>query len=196
MAEFEFSSKEFKTLSSQTRVDILKILRERKYTLSELSRKLRMSSPSVKEHMDLLRKNGFVEKVDEGRKWKYYALSRKSAVIVGAREGNMLIVLAMAGAAFFAVFYTFIGRFAVFLNQMPVAAESAPVLTSGASGAAESAAGIAAENIADKAASAAAGVLQNVLPAEIYIYIAALVVLGIVLGYALARSFRGNKGVG
>lgn len=71
-----------KALSSEARGRILKALDEKKMTLSDLSRELDLSKPTLKEHLVKLESTQLVTKADEGRKWKYYSLSRRGRQIL------------------------------------------------------------------------------------------------------------------
>ncbi len=71
-----------KALSSEARGRILRALDEKKMTLSDLSRALELSKPTLKEHLAKLESTQLVRKADEGRKWKYYSLSRKARQIL------------------------------------------------------------------------------------------------------------------
>ena len=72
----------FKALSSESRVSILKNLKKRRHTLSELSKNLSLGNSTVKEHCDVLRRAELIEQFDEGRKWKYYALTEKGRQVI------------------------------------------------------------------------------------------------------------------
>lgn len=95
MADITISSGEFKALSSDARVKILKLLKERRHTLSELSAKIGIAAPSAKQHLQMLMDKGFIERIEEGRKWKYYALTGKGIGIANAEQNrtHILIVL-------------------------------------------------------------------------------------------------------
>ena len=92
MDELVLSREDFKAFSSDTRAKIAKMLKERNYTLSELSKKLGMASPTVKTHLDKLAGASIVEQHDEGRKWKYYALTRKGRKLLEP-EGHPAIMV-------------------------------------------------------------------------------------------------------
>ncbi len=97
MAEISLTHTDFKALSSESRTTILKMLAERNYTLSELSAKTGMAAPTVKQHATILAETGLIELRDEGRKWKYYALTRRGRDVLGAQKpqqtNNVLIIL-------------------------------------------------------------------------------------------------------
>ncbi len=69
----ELSRKELKTLLCDSRIKILKSLKERRKTVAELSRELNLSKSTVHEHLTKLVEIGFVEKkTNPDRKWVYY----------------------------------------------------------------------------------------------------------------------------
>ncbi len=80
-------------LASETRIEILKKLDERRMTLTELSKKLDLSKTAVKEHLDKLVQAELVEKVDEGRKWMYYELTEKGRRILHPESKTKIILL-------------------------------------------------------------------------------------------------------
>ncbi|MEK6954480.1 MAG: winged helix-turn-helix domain-containing protein [Candidatus Micrarchaeota archaeon] len=80
-----FDSDIFKTLSSETRVEMLYALQERRKTLSELALQAGISLPGAKQHLALLETKGLVRKMDEGRKWKYYELTDQGKSIIAER---------------------------------------------------------------------------------------------------------------
>lgn len=99
MAELKLSSSEFKVLSSKTRTEILKLLKSKNHTLTELSNKFNMSAPSMKQHMEQLVGTELVELRDEGRKWKYYALTRKGQDLAFSEERKTIVLLVISMSA-------------------------------------------------------------------------------------------------
>jgi len=85
----------FKALASTTRVDVLKLLGQRNHMQSELASALSLSVPTVKEHLSALERAGLVERHDEGRKWKYYSLTKKGKGVLNPEEMKIWIVLAL-----------------------------------------------------------------------------------------------------
>lgn len=57
-----------------TRLQILMKLRERPYTVSELSKALGFSKTTASYHLEKLTSNGLVERIERG-KWVYYKLT-------------------------------------------------------------------------------------------------------------------------
>ncbi|MFH1663677.1 MAG: winged helix-turn-helix domain-containing protein [archaeon] len=94
MNEITIGKEEFRALSSDTRISIVKLLNQRNYTLSELSAKLSMSSPTIKQHLETLVNSDLIEQKDEGRKWKYYCLTRKGKKLLRPESTpNVMILL-------------------------------------------------------------------------------------------------------
>ncbi len=129
----------FKALSVDTRVNVLKSLYERRKTLSELSSALELRNSTVKEHMEVLLKAGLVKKIDEGYKWKYYALTMKGKNIVNPTEIKVLITLAVSSLLLLGTTALFLSRLFSF-QFLPQAFEAAQPLQAPEMGAAESAA--------------------------------------------------------
>ncbi len=81
--ELKVSKNLMKTLTVDTRANILKSLEKRPMTASELSRKLGKHVTTVSEHLDILRNTDLVERVERpGRKWIYYKLTKPAQKIL------------------------------------------------------------------------------------------------------------------
>lgn len=95
--------KSFEALAGDTRVRVLKSLLKRRKTLTELAQELDFSASTMKEHLEVLSGAELVVQVDEGRKWKYYELTRKGRQIAEPHELRVWIILGLsiiaAGAA-------------------------------------------------------------------------------------------------
>jgi len=89
--------KTFKSLTSETRTDILKLLKKRNHTLSEISEKLKISKTTAKEHIDVLLEGRLIEQIPSHHKWKYYTLTEDGRKIVGG-EGPTRVVILIATA--------------------------------------------------------------------------------------------------
>ncbi len=108
----------FEALAAESRVKILKALSKRRKTLTELSHELGLSVSTMKEHLDVLVKAGLIMQMDEGRKWKYYELTRKGKGIVSPYPAKVLIMLAISLILVFGSGWNFINAFGA-----PAAAE-------------------------------------------------------------------------
>jgi len=89
--------KTFKSLTSETRTEILKLLKKRNHTLSEIAEKLKISKTTAKEHIEVLLEGRLIEQVPSNHKWKYYTLTEDGRKIVGG-EGPTRVVILIATA--------------------------------------------------------------------------------------------------
>lgn len=93
MDKITIDRKSLFALASETRIKILKKIDSRRMTLTELSKELNLSKVTVKEHLDKLVEAGLVRKVDEGRKWVYYELTKKGKSILHPESRVKIIFL-------------------------------------------------------------------------------------------------------
>ena len=94
-----------KAIAVDTRLNILKLLFKKKYTLSDISGILGLGNSTIKEHLDILLKAGLIKKEDTERKWKYYSLTFKGKRLIEPREIKVLFafittLIAAVGMAF------------------------------------------------------------------------------------------------
>ena len=68
---------DIKALSAESRQEILRLLEQRPYTSSEISRKIGKHVTTIKEHLNILESSGLVQKKPSANKWIYYELSNK-----------------------------------------------------------------------------------------------------------------------
>jgi len=101
MEPLTLSRNELKAISSDKRMEILKLLNERRHTLSELSGRLGIRLPSTKEHLQKLEKAELIAVVDSGHKWKYYALTGKARKLF-VQESTFLLLFSLSFIALIA----------------------------------------------------------------------------------------------
>ncbi len=91
--EFRLSRDLIKTISADTRSDILKALNKRQMTASELSRYLNKHVTTVHEHLGVLSSSKLVDKIERpGRKWIYYKLSKEGRKILHPESYKLVFV--------------------------------------------------------------------------------------------------------
>jgi len=106
--ELKVSKKLLKTLTVDTRTNILKNLEKRPMTASELSRKLGKHVTTISEHLNVLKKSDLIERVERpGRKWIYYRLTKPGQKIIHPTSYRWVFVFVVA-------FFTFVGGFYLF----------------------------------------------------------------------------------
>ena len=140
--EMEFSDEdirldrsELKVLASDTRVEILRNLKSRNYTVSELAQKLGHSKSTMHEHLSRLLGAELVETADNYTdKWVYYRLTRrgKSLFVDSTKRVVVIIstILLILGAMQLAIFFSSLPLMGLVQQPMYVAtgaeAEEAP----------------------------------------------------------------------
>jgi len=101
--------KSFEALAVESRVRLLKSLKQRRKTLTEMSQEQEMSASAVKEHLENLESAGLIRKIDDGHKWKYYELTQKGSDIVTPKELRVWVLLSISMVALLssmlAIFY-------------------------------------------------------------------------------------------
>ena len=80
---------------SQRRIEILRALKNRNKTLSELSRELGLSKATLFRHLAVLQSQGIVRRVENGNRFVYYKLSQKGREIL---EVLLSAVAALTGS--------------------------------------------------------------------------------------------------
>ena len=80
---------------SQTRIEILKALKDRNKTLSELSKELGLSKATLSRHLAILQAEGIVKRVENGNRFVYYKLSQKGREVF---EALISAAIAFAGS--------------------------------------------------------------------------------------------------
>lgn len=171
----------FKALAGETRVRILKELNERQKTQSELAAKLHLSAPTVNEHISLLKKAGLVQEIDDGHKWKYFALSTKGKSILNPGEKQILLVLSVLTIAFaglLAVVFSQIAGTNYFASNS--ARDIAPALQKTGTAIAE--------NLACEAAKIVPTVQQSSLLPQIVLLLVSALFIGLLAGYLLKKQ--------
>jgi len=86
----------FKALASEVRVEVLRQLESRRMTVTDLSNAMNLAKPTLLEHLERLLSAGLVTKLDEGRKWIYYELTRRGRGILHPHQVKIMISLAVS----------------------------------------------------------------------------------------------------
>lgn len=98
-AKITLDRETFKALASDTRLDILKLLDQRQMTVSELGRALNLNKATCFEHLTKLVEAGLVNKLEDDRKWVYYALTWKGRRILNPEKITFALLLSSSFAA-------------------------------------------------------------------------------------------------
>lgn len=88
-----------KALACDTRVDLLRALLSRRKTATELARECGLDKSSAHRHLRVLESAALVTRADGDRKWVYYALTRKSELLLLPAAATSWFFVDEAGAA-------------------------------------------------------------------------------------------------
>jgi DNA-binding transcriptional ArsR family regulator len=116
---FVLNKKTARALSVDTRTNILKILSQHHYTLSDIAELLGLGNSTVKEHLDILVDAGLVKREKTTRKWKYYSLTLKGKSLIKPREITILVSFVTTLVAAIGTAYLFVTKFFQ-INSMPL----------------------------------------------------------------------------
>ena len=107
--ELTINKKVVRAIGSDTRVSILKALRQRQKTQSEIAGELNFSVPTVLEHIGQLEDARLVERVptDKERKWVYYQLTKTGRNVIESKRMNVIVLLVIGLLAISAAFVFF-----------------------------------------------------------------------------------------
>ena len=105
--EQELDKQSLKALGADTRQHIIKLLSERPYTASELSKLLKKHVTTIAEHLNMLEISGLIEKKEDGHKWIYYKLTPKGERLTKPMFNSWKIMLALAALSFVGGLYDF-----------------------------------------------------------------------------------------
>jgi len=109
MNPLEIDKKTFRSLASETRVNILKTLDKRRCTVTELSGFLDLSKSTVHEHLLKLIDSGLVIKNKrDGYKWVYYEITEKGKQIIRNNINKIILLLSFSIVSFVAGIYEFV----------------------------------------------------------------------------------------
>ena len=117
-----------KAIAVDTRLNILKLLLKKKYTLSDIAEILGLGNSTVKEHLDILSKAGLIKKEDTERKWKYYSLTFKGKMLIEPKEIKVLFAFITTAIAAVGMAFVFAKNF-LMKEAQTFAAEAPRALT-------------------------------------------------------------------
>ena len=84
-----------KALAGETRVRILKMLDKKSMTQTDLAGALKMSLPTVGEHLKALEHAELVAREETTRKWKYYSVTQKSRMLLHPNTTAIWFILGL-----------------------------------------------------------------------------------------------------
>lgn len=109
-----------KAIVVESRLNILKLLSEKSYTLTDIANLLEMKPSTVKEHLDILVKAGLIEREETERKWKYYSLTFKGKMIAKPMEVRIMFMFGVTSIASIAAAAYFLKQLMVQKTSMDI----------------------------------------------------------------------------
>ena len=91
MDEIVLDKKTFEALAMESRVKILKALKERRKTQSELSKELALAPSTISEHLEKMLEAELVAKKKDHHKWIYYELTEKGQHILSPQKASVFV---------------------------------------------------------------------------------------------------------
>lgn len=85
-----------KVLASDTRREILRLLRERNMTVTELARELDLGKATVHEHLNKLTDAGLVRRKEDERLWVYYEVSPEGKRMLNPQRTRFYLIVAVS----------------------------------------------------------------------------------------------------
>lgn len=93
MSKITLNIEDFKTLASETRLDILRAIDQKNINLKDISHVTKLHETTIHEHLTKLVKSGFVKKNERtGHKWVYYNLSWKGSSLLHPDNTKVVVM--------------------------------------------------------------------------------------------------------
>ena len=122
MDEIVLDKKTFEALAMDSRVKILKALRERRKTQSELSKQLALAPSTVSEHLEKMLDAGLISKKKDHHKWIYYELTEKGHHILSPTKASVFVFALSVSLIMIAFGYFFLSSTAGSFSAAPAPA--------------------------------------------------------------------------
>ncbi|MBU3896559.1 MAG: winged helix-turn-helix domain-containing protein [Nanoarchaeota archaeon] len=96
----EIDKKTIMALSSDSRLDILKMLKEQRMLPSEISKKIDLAPSTISEHLKKLENANLIKREERGAKWVYYNLTPKGKSLIQPKIPVQFILILSIGLIF------------------------------------------------------------------------------------------------
>ena len=91
MDEIVLDKRTFEALAMESRIKILKALKERRKTQSELSKELALAPSTVSEHLEKMLDANLIARKKDHHKWIYYELTEKGQHILSPQKASVFV---------------------------------------------------------------------------------------------------------
>ena len=123
MDEIVLDRRTFEALAMESRIKILKALKERRKTQSELSKELVLAPSTVSEHLEKMLEAGLIVRKKDHHKWIYYELTEKGQHILSPQKASVFVF-----ALSLTLFVVFLGYAFITFTTGAFKAASAPAM--------------------------------------------------------------------
>ncbi len=110
MDEIVLDKRTFEALAMESRVKIMKALKERRKTQAELSKELSLAPSTISEHLEKMVEATLIARKKDHHKWIYYELTEKGRHILAPEKASVFVFalsLTLVVAVFAYLFLTF-----------------------------------------------------------------------------------------
>ena len=123
MDEIVLDKRTFEALAMESRIKILKALKERRKTQSELSKEMVLAPSTVSEHLEKMLEAGLIARKKDHHKWIYYELTEKGQHILSPQKASVFVF-----ALSLTLFVVFLGYVLITFTTGSFNAASAPAM--------------------------------------------------------------------
>jgi len=123
MDEIVLDKRTFEALAMESRIKIMKALKERRKTQSELSKEMVLAPSTVSEHLEKMLEAGLIVRKKDHHKWIYYELTDKGQHILSPQKTSVFVF-----ALSLTLFVVFLGYAFITFTTGSFNATSAPAM--------------------------------------------------------------------
>jgi len=123
MDEIVLDKRTFEALAMESRIKIMKALKERRKTQSELSKEMVLAPSTVSEHLEKMLEAGLIVRKKDHHKWIYYELTDKGQHILSPQKASVFVF-----ALSLTLFVVFLGYAFITFTTGAFNATSAPAM--------------------------------------------------------------------
>lgn len=94
----EITKSTIKALASDTRLEMLRLLSQRRKIPADIAKLLKLAPSTVNEHLKILEEEGLVRRKETGHKWIYFEITEKGRSLVQPRSPMQFVIILGLGA--------------------------------------------------------------------------------------------------
>lgn len=94
----EITKSTIKALASDTRLEMLKLLAQRRKIPADIAKLMKLAPSTVNEHLKILEQEGLVQRKETGHKWIYFEVTDKGRSLVRPSSPIQFVLILGVGA--------------------------------------------------------------------------------------------------